>query len=750
MGHQAVMQAPEAMASPQPLSNVKTSDGFFFLLPLASETCGSKHMQRTATAPRRKKAVQIETLIAAISILLSSMVVICHHSAAQKFAAGFAGSGRRLAAGQPNYAVDDDQLLSEVLDACVELQEEINYKVPDRPLPGRGEAVSEAYASILKMQEELDSIKPLSEDISVIDVLQDKTSQNGQKESLYSWDGELPNEVPETAQETFQATDDWGGSNDLLQVFSDAIEETISQHAKDEALLSWDADALEMPPEVPDTAQAKAQPAHGSGCLADPLQVSSAVSPLGAAAHSPLEQWVSSRRTGEKRSIIDLEGDSEARSRKKTSSPANILKPESASSELTLNGGNLSPTPMKTGQESLGQTIAPSSPLPASSPAGSSPSGYLALSASDVSSEALQANSHGVHESFRAPRDKELVPSSLQASEDSTASFMVPSLVPPMPLTTHLYYRLPHLDREKVRRRFVIARAFSSNVSRSGYPELREIRRLLAQPAITPIEADVLIVATERLVNFMLHYHRTFMHRRRPGEAAITLARRYLLFEGVFCVIQVVGPAMIAPSWWSRFCALIPKDPAPPPKGEGFKTIKLYDLVTRLSSAIDMLKNGIRPSEQMTVRLKRALFTTYASSLNLEDENKLEQYSTDCASFWAWSKPIDLSDAAASPEVRVAGKPPSSQELYAGKPEPASLQILEIVAPNFQRAPITLLRHDQNLFGFCRIMHEGTGSLMEIVDDVFALTEDRVSRASKNMEKNRGRRLFRTQALEAL
>ncbi|KAL8455637.1 hypothetical protein Emag_000567 [Eimeria magna] len=212
-------------------------------------------------------------------------------------------------------------------------------------------------------------------------------------------------------------------------------------------------------------------------------------------------------------------------------------------------------------------------------------------------------------------------PVASQASSASVAqagpSFRVPSPAPPMPPSTHLYYRLPVLQSGPICRFFSTREAFAYRSRRSPKEILPVIHRLLSQPSITVSEADLLISCCEQLARHLYGYHKVPVSRKRPCFAASCLARRYLFLEALFCSIQVLGSAMRAESWWPQLLQLIPTDYVAPVACRNSAGTLIAE---RLSSALALLKDGIRPSLEETVNLKRELFK--GKSLKLGFENR--------------------------------------------------------------------------------------------------------------------------------
>ncbi|KAL8436948.1 hypothetical protein ACSSS7_001312 [Eimeria intestinalis] len=199
----------------------------------------------------------------------------------------------------------------------------------------------------------------------------------------------------------------------------------------------------------------------------------------------------------------------------------------------------------------------------------------------------------------------------------AAASYRLPPPAPPMPPATHLYYRLPVVLSGPIRRSFSSREAFRHRSRRSPKTILPMIHRLLTQPTITTVEADLLVSNCEQLASHLYGHHRGQLSNKKPCAAASSLARRYVYAEILFCAIQVLGPAMRAENWWPYLMNLIASEYVAP---AACRNSAANRLAQRLSAALALLKNGIRPSLKDTVDLKRELFKNQSLKLGFEDE----------------------------------------------------------------------------------------------------------------------------------
>ncbi|KAL8436947.1 hypothetical protein ACSSS7_001311 [Eimeria intestinalis] len=231
--------------------------------------------------------------------------------------------------------------------------------------------------------------------------------------------------------------------------------------------------------------------------------------------------------------------------------------------------------------------------------------------------------------SFSSPLSQQPAPTAPAASNQVTSVAHSASLsqvrdwsplpppAPPMPPTTHLYYRLPSVLPGPITRSFSLKEAFGYRSRQSPRLFLPTIHRLLTQPTINSLEADLLIASCERLASHVYGYQTTPLSYQRPCAAASSLARRYIYVEILFCAIQVLGPAMRAESWWPYLMNLIASEYV---ASAACRNSAGSHLAQRLSAALALLKNGIRPSLKETVALKRELFKGRSLRLGFEDK----------------------------------------------------------------------------------------------------------------------------------
>ncbi|KAL8435295.1 hypothetical protein Efla_002550 [Eimeria flavescens] len=182
----------------------------------------------------------------------------------------------------------------------------------------------------------------------------------------------------------------------------------------------------------------------------------------------------------------------------------------------------------------------------------------------------------------------------------------------PGPSEVHLLYRLPVVEKGQLGKIFDVDFAHVKGTHRhNAQLTFRHVRALLAQPRLSLQQAEELIVDTEQLVNYLLTFHTSASRAMNPYKTVQVLGCRYFFLEAVFCVIQVLGPAMRPELWWWDFVAKIPSHHPMKALKSTERTEQLVNLCERLSSALAMLKAGMRPSQAATVDLKRRLVNVH-------------------------------------------------------------------------------------------------------------------------------------------
>ncbi|CDJ60319.1 hypothetical protein, conserved [Eimeria maxima] len=174
---------------------------------------------------------------------------------------------------------------------------------------------------------------------------------------------------------------------------------------------------------------------------------------------------------------------------------------------------------------------------------------------------------------------------------------------------SHPFYRLPKLETGARLKEFSVRDAFEySKTLRVHEPLLHYIRSSLVKDTLSEDEANGVLRISERLVSHLYHFQATAVSTLRPSNAVSVLGRRYLMLDALAGAVQVLGPPMRAREWWQKLVGAVQSRVVLFPSVYRDERARAYAaLAVRLSTAIDVLKQGIRPDASETVSLKRDL-----------------------------------------------------------------------------------------------------------------------------------------------
>ncbi|CDJ68362.1 hypothetical protein, conserved [Eimeria necatrix] len=179
----------------------------------------------------------------------------------------------------------------------------------------------------------------------------------------------------------------------------------------------------------------------------------------------------------------------------------------------------------------------------------------------------------------------------------------------------HPFYKLPVLEANAIVRKFCAVNAFGHTIL-LVHPSsaLRFMQTSFAKQRINEREANGIIIESQRIVNHLFNFHRSAVPWRSASKAVLTLGLRYLMLDSLLCAIDLLGPAMDAPQWWTKLVKSIPTKIAIKDLRLQLNRSKHYALLAeRLSAASEAIKRGLRPGARETVALKRDLFCTELS-----------------------------------------------------------------------------------------------------------------------------------------
>ncbi|CDJ64542.1 WGS project CABT00000000 data, contig 2.18, related [Eimeria necatrix] len=177
-------------------------------------------------------------------------------------------------------------------------------------------------------------------------------------------------------------------------------------------------------------------------------------------------------------------------------------------------------------------------------------------------------------------------------------------------LRNHPFFRLPRLQPGVKVQQFCVTSAFAfPNMIRHPSQTLGYMRTALAGDTLGESEANGVVLAAQRAVSHLLHFHQEEVPEKRVANAVFVLANRFLILDSLLCAIEVLGPAMVPHLWWDDLSRAIPSDVDPQHFQHHNETgWHLQELALRLSTAVTKLKKGHRLRPKETVNLKRELF----------------------------------------------------------------------------------------------------------------------------------------------
>ncbi|CDJ58482.1 hypothetical protein, conserved [Eimeria maxima] len=191
----------------------------------------------------------------------------------------------------------------------------------------------------------------------------------------------------------------------------------------------------------------------------------------------------------------------------------------------------------------------------------------------------------------------------------------LPASSGPLPLDEHPFYRLPVLAPGVSTPPLSIMESDESYGPQGmAHRCLMCLRDLFKKEALGEVDARKAYVSAIRLAKFLLARHRTRVREMPPVRAAYVLGRRYLLLDSIVSVLQVLGNFEESRREWEAFVKLIPTTLVIHKKGGGPSHNLNRRMVSRLMQALELLKQGKRPSAEETVELKRYLFKCLPTS----------------------------------------------------------------------------------------------------------------------------------------
>ncbi|CDJ59822.1 hypothetical protein, conserved [Eimeria maxima] len=178
-------------------------------------------------------------------------------------------------------------------------------------------------------------------------------------------------------------------------------------------------------------------------------------------------------------------------------------------------------------------------------------------------------------------------------------------------LDAHPYVRLPGLARGVVVPNILLSR--TSFVSTKGQPlrdALFPLRHLFSRLELSQTEVNFLVGHIEELAIASGGRAKQATLMGRPGHGIATLGQQFLVLDAIVSSLQVLGISPHSLSWWGSFVGCFDTSYrfAEPSSRSQERSRVVGDFANRLLDAISTFKRGGRPKSQDIIFLKRFLF----------------------------------------------------------------------------------------------------------------------------------------------
>lgn len=178
-------------------------------------------------------------------------------------------------------------------------------------------------------------------------------------------------------------------------------------------------------------------------------------------------------------------------------------------------------------------------------------------------------------------------------------------------MDNHPFYRLPAKSPPPGNRVFSLVLALTYNQIKSRpFRLLALVKDLLKQDSLNDSSQDALIEAAERLYGYSQNNMPVTAPRKWPYYYVEILGTIFLLVDALFCAAEVLGSNAKKELWWPHLINRV-NDAVGAFRAERWlyfgKQRKNIELAKALASALDVYKNGRRPSAYTVVNLKRCL-----------------------------------------------------------------------------------------------------------------------------------------------
>ncbi|KAL8440107.1 hypothetical protein Efla_001988 [Eimeria flavescens] len=177
----------------------------------------------------------------------------------------------------------------------------------------------------------------------------------------------------------------------------------------------------------------------------------------------------------------------------------------------------------------------------------------------------------------------------------------------------HPFYRMPEVPES------VAQAALEMVPDVTGLPrsdgkilaqELNTARIILAKPAVTASDVQALLNCATRLIDFASAHMSKPLRGRKCSDFLKGLSMRFFVADTLYCVCDVVGPAIKKGLWWDKLMSqMLAPSPMWSPKymGSGLVASR-RQLAERLISAFDLYSAGRRPAAREVVQMKQEIF----------------------------------------------------------------------------------------------------------------------------------------------
>ncbi|CDI75089.1 hypothetical protein EPH_0004190 [Eimeria praecox] len=174
----------------------------------------------------------------------------------------------------------------------------------------------------------------------------------------------------------------------------------------------------------------------------------------------------------------------------------------------------------------------------------------------------------------------------------------------------HPFVRLPKVNPKDVYRSFRAQFALSFRYGRaSPMRSYMTMRSLFAKASLTGEDVEALMTEAELLASYAANRLSQPQRRGKANYLVTKLSSVFMVLDYLVCTIELLGSKMNTGSWWSQFVQKFHTDYRFPEAGRTRKAEMLNRLVNRLSSALAIYKTGKRPPLEDVVELKRAVLT---------------------------------------------------------------------------------------------------------------------------------------------